>query len=129
MTAPLPTRERNLRRVITVSLLVFVAWIFVGLGQAHCSNVAKPAAIYLGLSAADLVSTECAIRNGATEGNPFMQSNRIAKQAAIASAFVGADVLLQRKGKTGHARALRVTYAVLRLAAVAVNVRNARRAR
>jgi hypothetical protein len=108
---------------------VFVVWIFVGLGQAHCEpvNVVKPAALYLSLSAADLGSTEWAIRNGASERNSFIASHRIAKQAAMAGAFTLADIELQRRGHKGKARALRVVYAVGRLAAVAVNVSNAQR--
>jgi hypothetical protein len=122
-------KETTLRRVIGTSLLVFVVWIFVGLGQAHCEpvNVVKPAAIYLSLSAADLGSTEWAIRNGAYEGNSFMSSHRTEKQLAVSAAFIAADVMLQKRGHKGKARALRVVYAVGRLAAVAVNVSNAQR--
>jgi hypothetical protein len=121
-------REITLQRVVKVSLLVFVVWIFVGLGQAHCqerADVVKPAAIYLSLSAADLGTTEWAIRNGASEGNPWMKEHRIAKQAAMAGAFTLADYHLQKRGHRGKARALRVVYAVGRLAVIAINVRNA----
>jgi hypothetical protein len=97
--------------------------------NASGADVAKPAAIYLGLSAADLASTEWALANGATEGNPFMASHRVPKQLAMAAALTAVDVHLQRKGQPGKARALRIVYAVIRVAAVAVNVHNARRER
>jgi hypothetical protein len=105
---------------------VIAALAVVVVLAAEPVDVAKPAAIYLSLSAADLASTEWAIRHGATERNPFMDSNRIAKQAAMAGAFTAADVFLQSKGKRQEARALRIVYAVVRVAAVAINVHNAR---
>jgi hypothetical protein len=51
--------------LVTALLTIFVASVVLA-SEAHCSdvNVVKPAAIYLSLSAADLGSTEWAIRNG-----------------------------------------------------------------
>jgi hypothetical protein len=56
-----------------------------------------------------------------------MQSNRIAKQALMASAFTAADVALQAKGKKQEARALRVVYAAIRVTAVVLNVHAGRK--
>lgn len=123
MRIPTPVRY-----VITALLAIFITFLAM---DAHCEevNVTKPASIYLSLSAADLASTEWAISHGAEEANGLMASHRYAKQAAMAGAFTATDVWLQAKGKKREARALRVVYAAFRVAAVAVNVRNARRAR
>jgi hypothetical protein len=122
-------KETTLQLGIKSFLLGFIVFLFIGLGNAHCEpvNVVKPSALYLSLSAADLGSTEWAIRNGASEGNGFMASHRTEKQLAVSAAFIAADVMLQKRGHKGKARALRVVYAVGRLAAVAVNVSNAQR--
>lgn len=113
----------NFARLLVAFLLFFTA------PSLHAADVAKPALIYASLSAADLGSTAWAIRNGAQEGNSFMARDREVKQLAMASAFLGADLWLQSKGKKREAKALRITYAAVRVFAVAVNVRNARRAR
>lgn len=117
-------KSRPVQYLITAVLSVL--FTFVAL-EARCADVVKPAAIYLSLSAADLGSTAWAIRNGAHEGNPAMVNHRAVKQLAMASAFTGADVLLQRNGKRREARVLRVVYAAVRVTAVVLNVRTARR--
>lgn len=128
MSAPLPNKERTLRFAITVALILFIVEMAVALKTAHCADVVKPAAIYLSLSAADLASTALATQNGAIEGNAFMRSHRIEKQLVVAGALTAADAYLQKKGGRG-VRALRISVAVIRVGAVVVNVRNARRQR
>jgi hypothetical protein len=120
-------KEATLQRTVTLGLLAFIVFLFVGLGSAHCDerrDVARPAALYLSLSAADLGSTQWAIRNGATEGNPWMAEHGAAKQLAVSAALTAADIHLQKRG---HHRKLRVLVTVLRVAAVGINIHNARR--
>lgn len=129
MSGPLPIRESTFQRLITVLLLVFVISLAVGLVQAHCAEVVKPALIYGSLSAADLASTSWAEHHGSSEGNAFMRSDRVLKAAALASALTVADAYLTSRKRRRSAKALRISVAVVRVAAVAINVRNARRAR
>jgi hypothetical protein len=56
-----------------------------------------------------------------------MPTHRTEKQLAVSAADIAADVMPQKRGHTGTARALRVVYAVGRRAAVAMNVSNAQR--
>lgn len=111
------------RYVVTAVLSVLISSLAM---DAHCADVAKPAGLYLSLSAADLGSTAWARQNGADEGNAFMRSDAVAKQLAVAGILTAADIHLQKKG---HQRKLRVIVTALRVAAVVVNVSNARRKR
>lgn len=101
----------------------------VGPERGGIGRVVVPAAIYLSLSAADLGTTEWAVRHGYTEANPLMQSHRIEKGLAVAGAFLAADLYLQKREQPTAAKVLRVTYAVARVGAVALSVRNMRRGR
>ena len=103
---------------------LLLALVLATAATAGAADVVKPAGLYLSLSAADLGSTAWARQNGASEGNPFMSSNAVAKQLAVAGILTAVDVHLQKKG---HHRKLRVLVTVLRVAAVVVNVTNARK--
>lgn len=117
--------SRTTRRAITLGVLAFVVLLGFGLAEAHCAEVAKPAALYLSLSAADLGSTAIAMHNpGVTEGNAFMSGRRLEKQLAVAVALTAADVQLQRSGHPRGAKALRIAVTVVRFAAIAVNLHN-----
>lgn len=113
------------RKVVTIALIAFCAFLFIGLAEAHCSEIATPTALYFSLSAADLGSTALALHNpGVSEGNRFMAGHRIEKQLALAGLLTLMDVRLQ---KSGHQKGLRIAVTVIRFAAIAVNVHNAGR--
>lgn len=127
MSGPLPMKESSFQRLITVLLLFFVISLGIGLAQAHCEEVAAPAALYLSLSAADLGTTAMALHTpGVSEGNAFMRGHRIEKQLALAGLLTLVDVKLQKRG---HAKALRVAVTVIRVAAITINLHNAGRQR
>lgn len=117
------------RHLLIAAIFWFTVALSAGAAMSSCEelDVAKPAAIYLSLSAADLGTTEWAVRHGYVESNPWMQSHRIEKQLAVTGAFLAADFYLQKKERRTGVRVLRVTYAVARIGAVALSVRNMRR--
>jgi TPP-dependent pyruvate/acetoin dehydrogenase alpha subunit len=109
------------RHLLTAALALILTSIAL---NAKCADVATPAAIYLSLSAGDLGSTAIAMHNGASEGNAFMRSGAVAKQFTLAAGLTALDVRLKRPGQK---KALRAAVIVVRVVAIAVNVRNAGR--
>lgn len=126
---PLAPYSPTVRRLVTVALILFIVELAVSLKAAHCADVTRPAALYLSLAAADLGSTAYALDNGMAETNPLMRSYALPKQVASAALLTFADVKLQKAGRPGRARALRIAVTVIRVGVVAINVRNARRGR
>lgn len=112
---------------LTAALALIIASVAM---DSHCServSISRPAALYLGLGAADYASTQYALQHGAVEGNPLMVQHMALKHLGLAAATTYADVQLQRRGHRGWAKGLRVGVFVLRVVSVGINVRNARR--
>lgn len=132
-SAPKSIRSGQGRRKPTAYFLN-VALVLVAMScalEAKCEdvNVTKPVALYVGLSAADLASTEWALHSNprAYEANPLMRTHRVPKQLAVAALFTAADLHFQKQGRKGSVRTIRVIYAVLRVGAAAINVHQARK--
>ena len=110
-----------MRRLVLACVVLFPA-------NAYCADLAKPALIYGGAALADYASTVHALNAGARESNPFLRNGRLeAGKAAQVAALVGIDVLLQRKGMHGKAKALRIGAAVIGGALAVHNMRVAQR--
>ena len=82
---------RGLFLVLLVLLLMSAAL------SAEEVSVAKPAALYLSLGAADLATTRHALNQGATEANPWMRSHPEAKKLAQLAALTYLDTRLQKR--------------------------------
>lgn len=122
------TRPRQHAWAGFIALLATSLAIGIAEGRCESVNVVKPTLIYGGLSVADLASTRYAIQQpGVQERNAFMRDDAAAKSLALAAGFTAADIALQKHGKKGQARALRIVYAAWRVSAVVINVKNARK--
>lgn len=111
------------RHFLTACLVLILAAVAL---EAKCADVAKPGAIYLSLSAADLGSTAMALHApGVSEGNGVMRSHAIEKQLAIAGLLTFVDVKLQKRHPKG-VKAMRAAVIVIRVLAIGINLRNAR---
>lgn len=86
-------------------------------------DVARPALVYGGAALADYASTRHALSVGARESNPLVRSHLAGWKAAQVAALVGVDVLLQKKGHRGKAKALRIGAAVVGAGLALHNVR------